>query len=97
MQNCREISRLIDSDGLEHVGWPTRLLTRVHLLYCKHCRQYAMEVATMGRIGREALSADSVSPEAVQRLERSIMDSALDEYDEGPEGTSDDEGERPHS
>ena len=97
MQNCREVSYLIASDGLEHVGWPTRLQTRLHILYCKHCRQYAAQLAMIGRIGREALSADLVDPKTVQRLEGSIMDYALGGYDEGQEDTSGDEGEPTHS
>lgn len=85
MQNCREMSYLIASDGLERATWPTRLMARVHLLYCKHCRRYAAEVATVDRVGREALGAESASPETVHRLEQSIMDSVLNEYDERQE------------
>ncbi|MFB3112914.1 MAG: hypothetical protein ACE10G_12850 [Gemmatimonadales bacterium] len=77
MQRCREVAYLIASDGLEHADWPTRLLTRLHVLHCKHCRRYAREIAMSGRIGREAWSTDSVSTETVQRLEGSITDYAL--------------------
>ena len=77
MQNCREVAYVIASDGLEHADWPTRLLTRLHVLHCKHCRRYAREIAINGRIGREAWNTDSVSTETVQRLEGSIMDYAL--------------------
>ena len=55
MQNCREVSYLVASDGLEHAAWPTRLLTRLHLLMCRHCRRYATELTTIGRVSREAL------------------------------------------
>ncbi len=77
MQNCRDIAYLIASDGLEHADWPTRLLTRLHVLHRKHCRRYARKIAMNGRIGREAWSTDSVSTETVQRLQGSIMDYAL--------------------
>ncbi len=77
MQNCREVAYLIASDGLEHADWPTGLLTRLHLLYCRHCRRYAAEIAMIGGIGREAWSTDSVSTATVQRLEGSILDYAL--------------------
>ena len=90
MQNCREVSYLMTSDGLEHVGWPTRLLTRLHLLFCWRCRQYAREVATIGRIGRETLSADSVSRETVQRLEGSILRYITREHNDGREEMSGD-------
>ncbi len=93
MQSCREVSYLIASDGLEHVGWPTRLQTRLHILFCKHCRRYAAQLATIGRIGREALSADAADPKTVQRLEESIMDYAVGGYTEGQEDESGDESE----
>ncbi len=77
MPNCREVAYLIASDGLEHADWPTRLLTRLHLLHCKHCRRYTTEIAMIGPIGREAWSTDSVSTDTVQQLVGSIMDYAL--------------------
>ena len=70
MQSCRDVAYLISSDGLEHAGWPTRLLTRLHLRLCKHCRRYATELANIGRIGREAGRAESVDPKTVERLDR---------------------------
>ena len=96
MQNCREVAYLIASDGLEHAAWPTRLLTRLHLLYCKHCRRYATELAMIGRVGREALSADSVDPKTLQRLEESIMEYASGGHDEGQEDVSGDGTEPTH-
>ncbi len=87
MQSCREVASLVASDGLELVAWHTRLLTRLHLLFCKRCRQYAKELATIGRISREAWSADSVDSKTMQRLEGSIMDYASGGPDEGEEDT----------
>ena len=93
MQNCREVAYLIASDGLEHTAWPTRLQTRLHLLYCKHCRRYAKDLAMIGRIVREAWSTDSADPKTVQRLEGSIMDYASGRHYEGQEDVSGDGGE----
>ena len=97
MQSCRDVAYLISSDGFEHAGWPTRLLTRLHLRYCEACRQHAAELAMIGRIGRETWSADSVDQEAVQQLEGAIMDYATGAHGEGEENTSDDEDEPTHS
>ncbi len=97
MKHCRDVIYLIASDGLAHASWSTRLMTRLHLLYCKHCRRYATQLAMIGRIGREVLSADSVSQETVHRLERSIMDHAAGGYDEGQEDASGAGGEPTHS
>ena len=88
MQDCREVAYLVASDGLEHTTWHTRLLTRLHLFYCKRCRRYAAEIATIGRVSREAWSADSVASNTVRRLEGAIMDHA-DRHGEGQEDTSD--------
>ena len=85
MQNCRDVAYLISSDGLEHAGWSTRLLTRLHLLYCKHCRQYATELAKLGSICRDAARADSVDPNTVEQLEGAIMDYATGAHGEGEE------------
>ena len=93
MQNCREVAYLLTSDGVEYADWPTRLLTRLHLLYCKHCRRYATELAMIGRVGREALSADSVDPKMLQRLELSIMDYASGGPNESREDLSGDGGD----
>ena len=96
MQTCREVTYLIASDGLEHAGWPTRLMTRLHLLLCKHCRRYATELSVIGRAGREAGRAHSVDPKTVERLERSILDYASGGHNEGQEDVSDDGGEPTH-
>ena len=90
MHNCRDVAYLISSDGLEHAGWPTRLLTRLHLRLCKHCRRYATELAKLGSICREAARADSVDPKTVERLEGAIMDYAMGAHEEGQEDTSED-------
>ena len=83
MKNCRDVIYLIASDELAYASWPTRLMTRLHLRSCDPCRQYADELALIGRIGREVLSADSVSRETVHRLEGSIMDHVSRRHDQG--------------
>jgi hypothetical protein len=92
MPNCRKVAYLISSDGLEQATWPTRLLTRLHLVRCENCRRYAAELAMMGLIGREALSTDSVDPKTVQRLEGLIMDYPTREHEDDKGDGSGDEG-----
>ncbi len=96
MQSCREVANLIASDRLEHAVWLTRLQTRLQLLFCKHCRRYAAELATIGRVGREALSADPVDPKTLQRLEQSIMADAPGRPNKGQEDVSGDPAEPTH-
>ncbi len=77
MQSCRDVAHLIASDGLERAGWLTRLLVRLHLLYCRRCRRYAADLDTIGQVSRETWNIASVDPQTVQRLEGVIMDQAF--------------------
>ena len=91
MPKCRDVARFIASDGLAQASWPTLILVRLHRLYCKNCRRYAAELATIGRVGRETLSVTFVDAEALRRLEGMIMDLSSG-HDEGQEDTSDEKG-----
>ena len=95
MPKCRDVAHFIASDGLVQANWLTRILVPVHRLYCKNCRRYAEELATIGRVSRETLGADSVNPERLQRLERMIMDLSSGHH-EGQEDRSDDRGPQPN-
>ncbi len=88
MQSCRDVAYLIASDGLEHAGWPTRLLTRLHLLYCRRCRRYAADLDTIGHESRDTWKITSVDPQAVQRLEGAIMNQASGKSGDRPPETS---------
>ncbi len=90
MQSCRDIAYLIASDGLEGAGWLTRLLVRLHLLYCKRCRRYAADLDTIGQVSRDTWNIASVDPQTVQRLEGVIMDQAFRKPgDRPPEASGD--------
>ena len=93
MQSCRDVAYLIASDGLERAGWLTRLLVRLHLLYCRRCRRHAADLDTIGRVSRETWNIASVDPQTVQRLESAIMDQAFGKSGDRPPGTSGDRAE----
>lgn len=93
MQSCRDIAYLIASDGLERAGWLTRLLVRLHLLYCRRCRRYAADLETIGRVSRETWDIASVDSQTVQRLERAITDQVLGKSGDRPPETSGDRAE----
>lgn len=92
MPNCRKIAHLITSDGLEDAPWPMRMMTQFHLFRCKNCRRYAAEIEMVGGASRDALSAGSVDPKAVERLEGTIMDYLLGEPGEDQTDVSGGEG-----
>ena len=97
MQSCRDIAYLIASDGLEGVPWSRRLLIRLHLLYCKHCRRHAAELQTIGRISRDTWNVASVDTATMRRLEEGILDQAFGPSDERPADQSGDAAEPPAS
>jgi hypothetical protein len=66
---CRDVALKLSSGELERAPWPTRLLTRLHLLYCWRCRSYAMQVETLGAVARETLGAESVDAEGLDALQ----------------------------
>ena len=97
MQSCRDIAYLSASDGLEGVHGPRRLLIRLHLLYCKHCRRHAAELPTIGRISRDTWNVASVDTATMHRLEEGILDQAFGPSDERPWDQSGDPAEPPGS
>ena len=69
----------ISSEELGRASWPIRVLTRLHLLYCRRCRRYAEQVATLGTVGRETLGAGPVDADGMEALQARIMGEAFGE------------------
>lgn len=76
MPTCREITRLLASDQLEHEALTRRMLIRLHLMMCDDCTRYAKELTTLGEIAREALKIP-LDPKRLAELERAILDRGL--------------------
>ena len=87
MHSCRDVGYLIGSEGLEHAGWPMRLLVHLHLLSCRRCRRYAADLDTIGHVSRDTWPIASVDPQTVQRLEGVIMDQASGKSGDRPPET----------
>jgi hypothetical protein len=79
MVNCKEIARLLASDGLADAALPLRARARLHLLFCRHCRGYAAQLKAVGVAGRELWGSCTGEHETLERLEQSILDQALGE------------------
>ncbi len=90
MQSCRDVAYLIASDGLERTSRLTRLMVRLHLLYCKHCRRHVAELETIGQASRDTWDVAAVDTATMRRLEGSILDQAFGESDERQGDVSDD-------
>ncbi len=84
MRGCRDVAYLIASDGLAGAGWARRLLVRLHLLYCRHCRRHMAELRTIGSVSRDTWDIASVDSATVRRLEKEVLDQALGKSDRPP-------------
>ena len=80
MQSCKEIARLIASEELVDAGWLRRTSVRLHLLSCRHCRGYAAQVRAIGAAARDRWGSGP-DEQALERLERSILERCLDASD----------------
>lgn len=93
MLRCREVSRLVASDDIARAGYVRRLELRLHLLMCRHCRNYARQIHLMGSAARQLWGAGSEDPEQTLRLEQELL-GALREAG-GSTAPSDADGKNP--
>ncbi len=78
MPTCRQASRL-QSDALDQpLSLPKRFGLRLHLLVCKWCRRYGMQIRFLRQAVHEhpdevnQATPRTLSPEARERLKRSL-------------------------
>ncbi len=74
---CREVARKIASDEFQEANGWQRLWVRLHLLMCRHCRRYAVQLHSIDETARNLWGPHTQDPSALERLEREIMDTAL--------------------
>ncbi len=86
MQSCKEVARLIASEELVDAGWLRRALVRLHLLRCHRCRRYAAQLRAIGAAARDRWGSGP-DEQALERLERSILERCLDPSDLNTEDT----------
>ena len=86
--SCRELANLIATDELAGAGWGRWMGVRMHLLMCRHCRRYARQMSALGVYARKHWGSEPLDPDALQRLERDILERCLG-HPEGPIDTED--------
>src|SRR5438034_11257130 len=78
--NCREASRLQSIALDQPLSLPKRFGLRLHLLVCKWCRRYGKQIRFLRHAAHEhsenltEATAHTLSPEARDRLKRSLSD-----------------------
>lgn len=69
MLSCREVTKLMATEGVNGAPLRTRLSVRLHLGMCRHCRRYQRELTTI----RDALRRSArtvVDVNAADRIQR---------------------------
>jgi hypothetical protein len=72
MPNCKEVTTAVASDDIARRPWRERLMVRLHLMMCRHCRRYAAQLAAIGDAARRLFRRE---PPPSDSLERSILES----------------------
>jgi hypothetical protein len=73
MLTCKEVSRSIASDEPTATDWRQRLSIKIHLLMCRHCRRYALQIRAIGDAARQVFGDPSTDANARERLRSSIL------------------------
>lgn len=76
MLRCREVTRLVASEDIRNAGLLTRLEFRLHLMMCRHCREYVHQMGLIGQLARRLWGTDAEDPEEVARIEREVLRAA---------------------
>ncbi len=74
---CQEVARQIASDEFTEANLWQRLQVRLHLLMCRHCRRYAVQLHSIDETARNLWGPHTQDPSTLERLEGEIMDTVL--------------------
>lgn len=74
---CQEVARQIASDEFKEANGWQRFWVRLHLLMCRHCRCYAVQLHSIGETARNLWGPHTEDPSTLERLEREIIETAL--------------------
>jgi hypothetical protein len=86
MLKCHEVSRLAASEEIARAGFLRRLEFRLHLMMCRHCRNYVRQVGLIGAAARRLMGAAGEDAEVVARLEANLIEVVRDRSDAGSAG-----------
>ncbi len=73
MLKCHEVSHLAASGGIARAGLLKRLEFRLHLMMCRHCRNYVRQVARIGAAAAKLFGAGTEDADAVARVEARVL------------------------
>ena len=74
MPACRDVVRKYSSEELDSTSLIQRLLLRIHLMMCVHCRNYVNQVGAIGLAVKNMVRKSSASEHDIRRLEDQVID-----------------------
>ncbi len=74
---CQEVARKLASDEFQESNRWKRLWVHLHLLMCRDCRRYEVQLHSIGETARNLWGPHTQDPSTLERLEGEIMDTVL--------------------
>jgi hypothetical protein len=74
MLKCQQVEQKIGSDDIHNAGLMERLAVNLHLLMCRHCRNYAKQIRAIGNAARDVFNRSAQDPDTLGRLKNRITD-----------------------
>ena len=78
MLKCRDISGLVASGTLEHVGWMKKLEIKLHLMMCGHCARYLAQIRAIGQGARFLIRGQEADAGQLRRMEQEVLNKVCD-------------------
>jgi hypothetical protein len=72
MLKCKQVEEKIGSDGIRDAGFMGRLAVNLHLMMCRHCRNYAKQIRAIGDAARNVFTLSSQDQNILDRLKNQI-------------------------
>lgn len=80
MLRCNEVTRLVATDDIHRAPIGTRLMFRLHLMMCRHCRRYVRELRALGALARrqaaQLVGSDADDAAAEERIMSAVRKAA---------------------
>lgn len=73
MFKCKDVHHLVASGHAEELGWMGRMNMKMHLLMCRHCRNYVEQMRAIGDSARSLWRDRTRTTETEEGLEREIL------------------------
>jgi hypothetical protein len=90
MPSCKEIATAVSSGEIESAGLWRRLAIRLHMLICKHCREYVRQIGLLGDTARRAADGEQPDADELSEIERRVLASCGEAAGAGDGGTESD-------